>query len=199
MRRPPPPLGLLLLLAGCSAARPTSPPAPAAAAAPGDLYRLDTYADGFREDQGREAPVGVPRPRAHPVASVDLGPLAAGDILLVTSAYTVASGLDSTNIGIATTISLADHPGGYREGDREILAFGSHNLTNHGEVYPHYGTPSFTGIYRVAPGDERRRYVNLVAWIGTDDRRQEGRTVRLTRAQLDVLRFARAPVAHASR
>jgi hypothetical protein len=195
---------LLLLPTACtpSAGSPPPPPAPAAVAAvaaPGELYRLETYSARFREDQAQEVPVGVPRQRAHPVASVDLGPLTAGDVLLVTAAYTIASQLDSTNTGIATTISLADHPGDYQEGDRDILGFSSHNLANRGEIFPHYSTPSFTTIYRVLPGDERFRYVNLVAWIGTDDRRQEGKTVRLTRAQLDVLRFARAGTAHASR
>jgi len=131
---------------------------------------------------------------------VDLASLVAGDILLVTSAYMVESRIDGTNIGIASTIYLADHPGGYRDGDREILGFGTGNLTNHGDVYPHYGTPSFSGIYRIRPGDERFRYVNLVTWIGTDDVRQDGKQVSLRRAQLDVLRFARSSAAaHASR
>ena len=199
--RPPQLCFLLVLSVACRHAPPEPvTPAAVAAAQPGQLYRLETYGDGFREDESREVPIGVPRSRPSPVASVDLESVAAGDILLITAAYTVESRTDSTNLGISTTISLADHPEGYREGDREILGFGSHNLTNHGDVYPHYGTPSFTTIYRVRPGDERLRYVNLVTWIGTDDVRQEGRRAAIRRAQIDVLRFARSPtVAHASR
>lgn len=193
------------LLAGLIACRPSPPLAPApeptapSVTTPG-LYRLEVHTDAFREDRARDAAIGVPRPRPEAVATVDLGRLAAGDILLVTSAYMVESRIDGTNIGIATTIHLADHPGGYRDGDREILGFGTHNLTNHGDVYPHYGTPSFSGIYRVTAADERFRYVNVVTWIGTDDRRQAGRQVSLRRAQLDVLHFARTgAAAHAAR
>lgn len=190
-----------LLAAGCGSARPA--PAglePAASPMLSALYRLEAYTQRFREDAARDAVIGVPTMRPHAVASVDLGALAAGDILLVSSSYMVESRLEGTNIGVATTVYLADHPGGYRGGDREILGVGSPNITNHGDVYPHYGSPSLGGIYRVAPDDERFRYVNLVSWIGTDDRRQAGRHVTLKRAQIDVLHFAQvAAPAHAGR
>ena len=173
------------LTAACHQTRPESPaPAatPATAALDGNLYRLGVFTDGFREDRALDVPIGVPRPRPRAVASVEIGRVEPGDILLVTSAYMLESRLDGTNIGVATTIYLADHPGAYRDGDREILGFGSHNISNHGHIYPHYGTPSFSGIYRVAAGDERFRYVNLVTWVGTDDRRQAGKQLSLRRA-----------------
>lgn len=190
-----------VLAAGCGSARSTSPgPDPKASTVLSALYRLEAYTERFREDRARDAAVGVPTMRPHAVASVDLGALAAGDILLVSSSYMVESRLDGTNIAVATTVYLADHPGGYRDGDREILGVGSPNISNHGDVYPHYGSPSLSGVYRVASEDEGFRYVNLVSWIGTDDRRQAGRHVSLRRGQIDVLHFAQvAAPAHAGR
>jgi hypothetical protein len=124
------------------------------------------------------------------VLSVEVPDLRPGDILLVTSGYTVINEVEGTNIGLATSIYLADHSGGFKSGDREILVLGSPNIVQWRPLFQHYATPTLTAVYRVASGDEKLRYINLVTWIGTDDPKARGRSNVLQRARLDVMHFS---------
>jgi hypothetical protein len=164
-----------------------SAPAPRDARA---VFGLRVLTASFREDSARALPIGWPKFRPDAVLSVEVPDLRPGDILLVTSGYTVINQVEGTNIGLATSIYLADHSGGFKSGDREILVLGSPNIVQWRPLFQHYATPTLTAVYRVVSGDEKLRFINLVTWIGTDDPKAKGRSNVLQRARLDVMHFS---------
>jgi hypothetical protein len=176
----------LLLLAGCRPHPESLSPAPRNKQA---VFGLKVLTASFREDSARALPIGWPKFRPDGVLSVEVPDLQPGDILLVTSGYTVINQVEGTNIGLATSIYLADHSGGFKSGDREILVLGSPNIVQWRPLFQHYATPTLTAVYRVVAGDEKLRFVNLVTWIGTDDPKAKGRSNVLQRARLDVMHF----------
>jgi hypothetical protein len=154
------------------------------------LFALNVLTASFKEDSARDLPIGWPKFRPDAVLSVEVPDLRPGDILLVTAAYTVVNKIEGTNIGLATSIHLADHSGGFKNGDREILILGSPNIVQWKPAFQHYATPTLTAAYLVAPGDEKLHFINLVTWIGTDDPKAKGRSNVLQRARLDVMHFS---------
>jgi hypothetical protein len=180
-------LAWITLLLACGHPRDEiSPPAPRN----NPVFGLKVLTASFREDSARALPIGWPRFRPDGVLSVEVPDLRPGDILLVTSGYTVINQVEGTNIGLATSIYLADHSGGFKSGDREILVLGSPNIVQWRPLFQHYATPTLTAVYRVVSGDEKLRFINLVTWIGTDDPKAKGRSNVLQRARLDVMHFS---------